>query len=413
MRSICHKTGNNRHKRKDKQMIQPIEEMHAEDLNGQTILMRVDFNCPLANGKVSDATRIDRIMPGIQSLLEKGAAIILLSHLGRPKGQIVPEMSLAPICAYIEENYQLSVPLISDLDRLESPAAGTLVMAENLRFWPEEEANEAGFAEKLARAGDIYVNDAFSCAHRAHASTHALAQHLPAYAGPALMREVRALKTALDTPKRPVVAVVGGAKISTKLDVLTHLISRVDHLILGGAMANTFLAAKGYDMARSLMEADLLDIAGEILRRAEAKNCTIHLPVDGQAAREFKQGAPSRTILNEGLAEDEMMLDIGPRAIADYSVVISSAKCVLWNGPMGAFEIPPFDVGTSALANAVAQATAASDLVSIAGGGDTVAALNHAGCADAFSYVSLAGGAFLEWIEGRELPGIAILDSDT
>ena len=389
MKSICHRTGDKRHKRKDKQMIQPIEEMRAEDLDGQTILMRVDFNCPLAHGKVSDATRIDRIMPGIQALLEKGAAIILLSHLGRPKGKIVPEMSLAPICSYIEENYQLSVPLITQLDRLESPAAGTLVMAE------------------------IYVNDAFSCAHRAHASTHALAALLPAYAGPALMREVRALKTALETPKRPVVAVVGGAKISTKLDVLTHLISRVDHLILGGGMANTFLAAKGYDMALSLMEADLVDTAKEILSRADAQSCTIHLPADGQAAREFKEDAPSRTILNEALAEDEMMLDIGPKAIADYSAVIAGAKCVLWNGPMGAFEIPPFDMGTSALANIVARATASGELVSIAGGGDTVAALNHAGCADAFSYVSLAGGAFLEWIEGRELPGIAILDRDT
>ena len=394
-------------------MIQPIDEMHSKDLKGQTILMRVDFNCPLANGKVSDATRIDRIMPGIQSLLKTGASIILLSHLGRPKGQIVPEMSLAPICAYIEQNYQLSVPLISHMDRLESPVAGSLVMAENLRFWPEEEANEASFAKKLARAGDMYVNDAFSCAHRAHASTHALAQHLPAYAGPTLMREVHALKTVLDTPKRPVVAVVGGAKISTKLDVLTHLISRVDHLILGGGMANTFLAAKGYNMARSLMEADLLDIANAVLRRAESQDCIIHLPADGQAAREFKQGTTSRTIFNEGLAEDEMMLDIGPKAIADYSAVIANAKCVLWNGPMGAFEIPPFDVGTSALAKSVAQATAAGEIISIAGGGDTVAALNHAGCVDAFSYVSLAGGAFLEWIEGRELPGIAILEGDT
>lgn len=413
MKSICHRTGDKRHKRKDKQMIQPIEEMRVEDLDGQTILMRVDFNCPLAHGKVSDATRIDRIMPSIQLLLEKGAAIILLSHLGRPKGKIVPEMSLAPICSYIEENYQLSVPLITQLDRLESPAAGTLVMAENLRFSPEEEANDERFAAKLASAGDIYVNDAFSCAHRAHASTHALAALLPAYAGPALMREVRALKTALETPKRPVVAVVGGAKISTKLDVLTHLISRVDHLILGGGMANTFLAAKGYDMALSLMEADLVDTAKEILSRANAQSCTIHLPADGQAAREFKEDAPSRTILNEALAEDEMMLDIGPKAIADYSAVIAGAKCVLWNGPMGAFEIPPFDMGTSALANIVARATASGELVSIAGGGDTVAALNHAGCADAFSYVSLAGGAFLEWIEGRELPGIAILDRDT
>ena len=394
-------------------MIHPIEEMQASALNGKTILMRVDFNCPLKDGQVADATRIDRIMPGIIALLEKGAAIILLSHLGRPKGKIVPEMSLSPICRYIEQAYQRHVPLVTDLEALANLRAGEMVMLENLRFWPEEEANDPQFAAKLAQAGDIYVNDAFSCAHRAHASTHALAQQLPAYAGPALMREVTALKTALDTPKRPVVAVVGGAKISTKLDVLTHLISRVDHLILGGGMANTFLAAKGYDMARSLMEADLIDTAKEILNSANAKGCTLHLPPDGQAAEHFEKGAPSRTITNDQLSTNEMMLDIGPQAVADYSAVIKEAKCVLWNGPMGAFEVPPFDAGTTALVHYVAQCTQSGGLVSVAGGGDTVAALNHAGSADAFSYVSLAGGAFLEWIEGRELQGIAILDRQT
>ena len=394
-------------------MIHPIEEMQASALNGKTILMRVDFNCPLKDGQVADATRIDRIMPGIAALLEKGAGVILLSHLGRPKGKIVPEMSLAPICSYIETAYQRHVPLIADLDKLEKLPAGEMVMLENLRFWPEEEANDADFARKIAQAGDLYVNDAFSCAHRAHASTHALAQGLPAYAGPALMREVTALKTALDTPKRPVVAVVGGAKISTKLDVLTHLISRVDHLILGGGMANTFLAAKGYDMARSLMEADLVDTAKEILNSAEAKGCAVHLPQDGQAAERFEEGAASRIITNDQLTTVEMMLDIGPQAVADYSAVINEAKTVLWNGPMGAFEVPPFDAGTTALVQHVAKATESGALVSVAGGGDTVAALNHVECGDAFSYVSLAGGAFLEWIEGRELPGIAILDRQT
>ena len=394
-------------------MIHPIEEMQPSALKGRTILMRVDFNCPLKDGQVADATRIDRIMPGIMALLEKGAGIILLSHLGRPKGKIVPEMSLAPICRYIETAYQRQVPLVADLDKLAKLPAGEMVMLENLRFWPEEEANDADFAAKLAQVGDIYVNDAFSCAHRAHASTHALAQGLPAYAGPALMREVTALKTALDAPMRPVVAVVGGAKISTKLDVLTHLISRVDHLILGGGMANTFLAAKGCDMARSLMEADLLDTAKEILNNAEAKGCTLHLPPDGQAAERFEEGAVSRIIPNEALGGDEMMLDIGPQAVAEYSAVIKAAKTVLWNGPMGAFEVPPFDAGTTALMLQVAKCTESGTLVSVAGGGDTVAALNHAGCGDAFSYVSLAGGAFLEWIEGRELPGIAILDSQT
>ena len=394
-------------------MIHPIEEMQASALNGKTILMRVDFNCPLKDGQVADATRIDRIMPGIVALLEKGAAIILLSHLGRPKGKIVPEMSLAPICSYIETAYQRHVPLIADLDKLAKLPAGEMFMLENLRFWPEEEANDADFAARVAQAGDLYVNDAFSCAHRAHASTYALAQQLPAYAGPALMLEVTALKTALDTPKRPVVAVVGGAKISTKLDVLTHLISRVDHLILGGGMANTFLAAKGYDMARSLMEADLVDTAKEILNSAEARGCTLHLPPDGQAAQHFEEGAASRIIPNDQLTANEMMLDIGPQAVANYSAVINEAKTVLWNGPMGAFEVPPFDAGTSALVQHVACCTQTRALVSVAGGGDTVAALNHAGCGDALSYVSLAGGAFLEWIEGRALPGIAILDRQT
>ena len=391
-------------------MIKAIDTLGAEALTGKTLLMRVDFNCPLQKGKVADATRIDRIMPGIMALLDKGAGIILLSHLGRPKGKVVPEMSLAPVAAYIEEHYDASLPLIADLDGLSQPGAGQMILLENLRFWPEEEANDTGFAENLAKYGAFYVNDAFSCAHRAHASTHALAQHLPAYAGPALMAEVNALKTALETPKRPVAAVVGGAKISTKLDVLTHLISRVDHLILGGGMANTFLAAQGYDMAGSLMEADLVDTAKNILKSASEKGCAIHLPKDGQAAREFKKGADARIIANEALAKDEMMLDIGPEAVASYSAVIREAKTVLWNGPMGAFEIPPFDAGTNGLARYVADCTA-DGLVSIAGGGDTVAALNHAGCADKFSYISLAGGAFLEWIEGRELPGIAILDS--
>lgn len=382
---------------------------NLEQLSGKTLLVRVDFNCPLADGKVADATRIDRVLPGLKQLAEAGAGLVLLSHLGRPKGQRVPQFSLQPICDYLSVALGYPVPLITEPEDAVRPSAGQMVMIENLRFWAEEEANDDGFAARLAGLGDIYVNDAFSCAHRAHASTHALARHLPSFAGPVMAAELEALGAALGQPQRPVAAVVGGAKVSTKLAVLTHLIDKVDILLLGGGMANTFLAAKGVNMGASLMEADLVDTASEIIAAADKKGCQLFLPEDGLAAAEFKAGAAHRQIPNEAILATEMMLDIGPAAISQYQQALAGVRTVLWNGPMGAFEINPFDTATVALARAVATATEAGELLSVAGGGDTVAALNHAGVTDKFSYVSLAGGAFLEYIEGKTLPGVAVL----
>ena len=382
---------------------------NLEQLTGKTLLVRVDFNCPLAEGQVADSTRIDRVLPGLKKLTDAGARLLLLSHLGRPKGQRLPQFSLQPVCDYLSSALGYSVPLLAEPVAAERPAAGKIVMLENLRFWPEEEANDQGFAARLAALGDIYVNDAFSCAHRAHASTDALARLLPAFAGPVMATELQALGAALEDPQRPVAAVVGGAKVSTKLDVLTHLIDKVDILLLGGGMANTFLAAKGMDMGASLMEPDLIDTAADIIAAADKRGCKLMLPEDGLAAVEFKAGAAHRHIPNHAILNAEMMLDIGPTAISHYQKALAGARTVLWNGPMGAFEIAPFDRATVALARTVASATQAGELLSVAGGGDTVAALNHAGVTEQFSYVSLAGGAFLEYIEGKTLPGVAVL----
>ena len=382
---------------------------NLEQLSGKTLLVRVDFNCPLADGKVADATRIDLVLPGLKQLVEAGAGLVLLSHLGRPKGQRVPQFSLQPICDYLSVALGYPVPLITEPEDAVRPSAGQMVMIENLRFWAEEEANDDGFAARLAGLGDIYVNDAFSCAHRAHASTHALARHLPSFAGPVMAAELEALGAALGQPQRPVAAVVGGAKVSTKLAVLTHLIDKVDILLLGGGMANTFLAAKGVNMGASLMEADLVDTASEIIAAADKKGCQLFLPEDGLAATEFKAGAAHRQIPNEAILATEMMLDIGPAAISQYQQALAGVRTVLWNGPMGAFEINPFDTATVALARAVATATEAGELLSVAGGGDTVAALIAAAADKDFHYVSTAGGAFLEWMEGKTLPGVAAL----
>lgn len=382
---------------------------NLDQLNGKTLLVRADFNCPLADGKVSDSTRIDRVLPGLRRLMEAGAGLVLLSHLGRPKGRIIPEFSLQPVCDHLSGALGYPVPLFSGPDVVVPPTPGRMVMLENLRFWAEEEANGDGFAANLASLGDIYVNDAFSVSHRAHASTYALARHLPAFAGPVMAAELQALGAVLDQPKRPVAAVVGGAKVSTKLAVLTHLVEKVDLLLLGGGMANTFLAAKGFDMGASLMETDLVETAADILEKAEMSGCQMILPEDGLAAVEFKTGAPHREIPNKDILATEMMLDIGPQAIERYKQALDGAHTVLWNGPMGAFEISPFDTATVALARVVAARTEAGHLLSVAGGGDTVAALNHAGVTDKFSYVSLAGGAFLEYIEGKTLPGVAVL----
>ena len=382
-----------------------------EQLAGKTCLIRVDFNCPLADGRVADGTRIERVLPGLKQLAEAGAGLVLISHLGRPKGEVIPEFSLAPVCDYLSEALGYVVPLVP-LDKTgQGPAAGQIVMLENLRFWPEEEANDEQFAKKLAGLADVYVNDAFSCAHRAHASTYAVAQQLPSFSGPVMAAELDALSAALDKPQRPLAAVVGGAKVSTKLAVLENLIEKVDILFLGGGMANTFLVAKGEDMGASLMEPDLIGTAADIILKAKQSGCRIMLPEDGLAATAFSADVPYREIPNKDILATEMMLDIGPKAIDSYQQALKEVRTVLWNGPMGAFEVSPFDTATVTLAQMVAEATEAGRILSVAGGGDTVAALNHAGVAEKFSYVSLAGGAFLEYIEGKTLPGVAVLSA--
>ena len=386
------------------------------DFKGKICLMRVDFNVPLQDGVISDDTRIQRIIPGIQRLLAQGARLVLISHLGRPKGEVKPELTLQPIASYLSSLLGQSVGMIDDVTSADAVqqtslmADGEILLAENIRFWKGEEANDPEFAAQLAKLGDVFIADAFSAAHRAHASTAGITAYLPSFAGDALGAELSALQAALEAPKRPVVAVVGGAKVSTKLAVLEHLIERTDALILGGGMANSFLGAQGMDMKASLSEPDLFDTARHILKRAETVGCQLVIPVDGLATKEFKAGADYRAIANEELEEGEMMLDVGPASIEAALQVIKGASTILWNGPMGAFEIEPFDKATIALAQAVAERTQNGDVVSVAGGGDTVAALNVAGVAGEFSYVSLAGGAFLEWLEGKSLPGIAALE---
>lgn len=384
-------------------------------LAGKTILMRVDFNLPMQDGQVRDDTRMRVALPGIKELLAERVRLVLLSHLGRPKGQKHADLSLAPVAEHLAGLLGQKVHFAPDVladglaDAVSGLGGGEVMLAENLRFWPQEEANDDGFARHLAGLADAYINDAFSAAHRAHASIDGLARLLPAYGGQTLRAEITALQTALDTPQRPVVAVVGGAKISSKLAVLDFLTDKVDCLILGGGMANTFLAAGGVDMQASLMEPDLFETARDILTKADARGCHILLPEDGLAATSFGANVPHRAVANAALAENEMVLDIGPASIKAAAAQIQKAATLLWNGPLGAFEYPPFDTATVALARIAAEQTGKGALVSIAGGGDTVAALNHAGVADQLSYMSLAGGAFLEWLEGRELPGIAVL----
>lgn len=396
-------------------MLSVISDDEVSQWFGQRILMRVDYNCPMSDGRVTDATRIDRTIAGITRLTDAGASVILMSHFGRPKGIRHPEMSLAPVRAYLTDKLGYDVAMADDIcgtgaaEMASALAPGKVMMLENLRFHAGEEANDPDFAASLASLGDIFVGDAFSCAHRAHASTEGVAHLLPSFAGDTLAAEVQALQTVLETPKRPVAAVVGGAKISTKLAVLEHLSERVDHLILGGGMANTFLAACGVTMGLSLQEADMYNTARSIMAAAAAKGCQLHLPVDGVVAETFAEGAPHRVAENDSIGSSEMVLDIGPASIAKACAVLDQCETVLWNGPMGAFEVRPFDQATVQLAQHAALLTGEEKLLSVAGGGDTVAALNHAGVADQFSYVSLAGGAFLEWIEGKRLPGIAVL----
>ncbi|WP_417317093.1 phosphoglycerate kinase [Emcibacter sp.] len=391
-----------------------IESLGA--LDGKRVLVRADLNVPMQDGEVSDDTRIRSVTPTIKALAAKGAKVIVMSHFGRPKGQVVPDMSLEALGQPLANITRLPVAFINDCigddvtETIDAMENGSVLLLENVRFYPGEEKNDPEFTKLLAANGDAYVNDAFSCCHRAHASTEGIAHLLPSAAGLALEAELVALENALGTPKHPVAAVVGGAKVSTKLDVLTHLVEKVDHLIIGGGMANTFLAAQGVDVGKSLCEHDLADTARDILGRAEKAGCTLHLPTDVVVAKEFAANAENRTVALDQVAADDMILDVGAASVADLSAALHGCKTLIWNGPMGAFEIEPFDKATVALAKAAAELTDEGSLLSVAGGGDTVAALNHAGVAEKFTHISTAGGAFLEWMEGKELPGVKVLE---
>jgi phosphoglycerate kinase len=381
---------------------------------GRRVLVRVDLNVPVENGRVSDGTRLDRILPTIRELADKGGRVILLAHFGRPKG-FDPKESLGPVAAELARKLGKPVPLAADcigiaaLGAISQMQDGDVLCLENARFHAGEETNDPAFLAALAANGDVYVNDAFSAAHRAHASTEGLARKLPAYAGRTMEAELKALDKALGKPTKPVAALVGGAKVSSKLALLGNLVAKVQMLIIGGGMANTFLAARGVKVGKSLCEHDLVGTAREIEAKAKKAGCTIILPVDAVVAKEFKAGAANRVVDVSGVAADEMILDAGPRSVAAVKAALAGAKTLVWNGPMGAFEIAPFDAGTVAVAKEAARLTKAGKLLSVAGGGDTVAALNHAGVAGDFTYVSTAGGAFLEWMEGKVLPGVKAL----
>ena len=381
------------------------------DLNGKRVLVRVDINVPVENGVVTDTTRIDRIVPTVKDIVAAGGIPILLAHFGRPKGKVVPEMSLRVTLPALEAALGSSVTFIEvpNADEMKALTHGTIVLVENTRFTPREEENNPEMAKYLATLGDIYCNDAFSAAHRAHATTEGVAHLLPSCAGRLMAEELSALEKALGSPVRPVVAVVGGAKVSTKLDLLGNLVGKVDHLVIGGGMANTFLAAQGINVGKSLCEHDLADTARDILAKAADAGCEIILPRDVVVAREFKANADNETVAPDAVPSDAMILDAGPETVAYISEVLDRAETLIWNGPLGAFEIEPFDAATNAAAKKAAELTKAGKLVSVAGGGDTVAALNKAGAAEAFTYISTAGGAFLEWMEGKVLPGVAAL----
>jgi phosphoglycerate kinase len=387
----------------------------AGDLKGRRILLRVDLNVPVKDGAVTDATRIERVAPTIKELSDRGARVALLAHFERPKGKRVPEMSLAPIAPAVAEVVERPVGFADDCvgptaeDAVAKLGDGGIVLLENTRFHPGEEANDPGFAAALAKAGDVYVNDAFSAAHRAHASTEGLAHLLPAYAGRAMQEELEALEKALTDPARPVVAIVGGAKVSTKIDLLANLVRNVDALVIGGGMANTFLSAKGVDVGKSLNEPDLGGTAKRIMQEAADAGCALVLPSDVVVASEFKANAPHETVPLDRVPADGMILDAGEKTVASVNDWIDKARTLVWNGPLGAFELAPFDRATVEAARHAARRTREGKLLSVAGGGDTVAALNHAGVAGDFSYVSTAGGAFLEWLEGKALPGVEAL----
>ena len=384
------------------------------DVSGKRVLVRVDLNVPVENGRVSDLTRIERVAPTISEVADKGGKVILLSHFGRPKGRDAAQ-SLKPVALAIANVLKRPVAFADDcvgdpaMVAVEAMKAGDVLCLENTRFHPGETRNDPDFVTQLAALGDIFVNDAFSAAHRAHASVEGLARRLPAYAGRSMQDELEALTKILQTPIRPLAAIVGGAKVSTKLDLLGSLLAKVDVLLIGGGMANTFLAARGYSVGKSLCERDLLPTAREIMDKGTAKGREIVLPVDAVVAKRFEANAPSRVVAADGIGDDEMILDIGPRSIEYVCSVLARVETLVWNGPFGAFELEPFDTATVEIAEAAAELTAAGKIKSVAGGGDTVAALNAAGAADRFTYVSTAGGAFLEWLEGKALPGVEVL----
>jgi len=389
------------------------------DITGKAVLVREDLNVPMQEGAITDDTRLRAALPTILELADKGAKVLILAHFGRPKGRKSPDLSLSLVTRALSLLLKRDVQFIPDCQG-EAAAAGIAVMRpgdiallENTRFLPGEEKNDPALADAMAALADLYVNDAFSAAHRAHASTEGVAHRLPAFAGRSMERELDALEAALGMPEKPVAAVVGGAKVSTKLAVLENLVARVDHLIIGGGMANTFLAARGISVGKSLCEHDLIPTAEEIFDKADGAGCTIHLPYDVAVAKEFAANPPSYRLCNVNeVADDEMILDVGPAAVEALGDVLKTCRTLVWNGPLGAFELAPFDTATVALARTAAALTAEGSLVSVAGGGDTVAALNHAGVAADFSFVSTAGGAFLEWMEGKRLPGVAALIAD-
>lgn len=397
-------------------MTASLPTLESLDVTGKTVLVRLDLNVPMQAGRVTDATRITRIVPTLQYLMERDAKVVILSHLGRPKGQFDPAQSLAPLVdalshALWDRPVKFAPDVIGNTARMAvaNLQPGDVILMENLRFHKAEEAGDTAFATELAKLGDCFVNDAFSCAHRAHASMVGINPHLPSAAGRLMEEEVGALSGALATPARPLTAIVGGSKVSTKLELLGNLVAKVDHLVIGGAMANTFLHAQGINVGASLCEPDMADTARTILAQAKSANCAIHLPVDVVAAKRFAPHATSVICALDAIPADHMILDVGPRSLLALQEVISQSKTLVWNGPVGAFETAPFDATTVQIARMIASATRTGSLHSVAGGGDTVAALAHAGLSQELSYLSTAGGAFLEWMEGKELPGIAAL----
>jgi phosphoglycerate kinase len=385
------------------------------DIKGKRALVRVDLNVPMADGRVTDALRLRALVPTVSELADKGAKVLLLAHFGRPNGAKHSEMSVSMVLDTLQDVLGREIMFVPEISgdvvaqSIGILADGDIALLENSRFWPGEEQNDPALAKAIAANGDFYVNDAFSAAHRAHVTTEGLAHLLPAYAGRSMEAELKALEAALGNPVHPVAAVVGGAKVSTKLNVLNNLVRKVDHLIIGGGMANTFLAARGINVGKSLCEHDLADTANAILDAADKAGCTVHLPYDVVVAKEFRANPPVRVANVHEVAADEMILDVGPAAVEALADVLKTCKTLVWNGPMGAFELEPFDAATVALAKTAAALTKEGSLVSVAGGGDTVAALAHAGVTSDFTFISTAGGAFLEWMEGKELPGILAL----